>query len=598
MMNNSSDLTGKVLGTCTLVQLIGRGGMGAVYLAQQTSPVRRVAVKVLLPDLLKSGDAYVDFLARFQREANLIAQLEHVNIVPIYEYAKQDGLPYLVMPYLTGGSLRDVLARRGKLSLQETITYIEQAAAALDYAHAHNIIHRDLKPANFLLHADGRLMLADFGIARIMQDNSLNAESALTGTGMLLGTPEYMAPEMILGEKIDHRVDIYELGIVVFQMLSGTVPFKGNTAIVVATKHLQEPMPSLHAMNSDIPQSMDAVIQRATAKRPVDRFRTAGELAQSLRLAVNAQNSSLERDEQDIATVLSSPRPVAAPVITPQDLSKNPAGTRSEPSSGEFLPGLSAYPVTPPAIRRSSLASRQPILLLIGILLVLVLVLGGVLLGLQLNKGGTNLLTGSTATPVVSTTTSTGGIKTPNVPDPNIDPQGFYSWATSGQPVVSESFLGTSSLNWVTNGSCTLSNVGFHVSGTADLLNVCFAQGKSYGNFAFQANMSISIGYGGGLSFRGDGQEQYNFFVNADGTYLLAFGNANADRPLFQKTGSSFIQQSDTLTVIARGNDIYLYVNQHFLTHVSDTSAQSGEIGLLAAGASTVVFNNLKVWEL
>src|SRR5260370_15423270 len=112
-------------------------------------------------------------------------------------------------------------------------------------------------------------MLADFGIARIMQDNSRNAESALTGTGMLLGTPEYMAPEMILGEKIDHRVDIYELGIVVFQMLSGTVPFKGNTAIVVATKHLQEPMPSLHAMNSDIPQSVDAVIQRATAKRPV-----------------------------------------------------------------------------------------------------------------------------------------------------------------------------------------------------------------------------------------------------------------------------------------------------------------------------------------
>jgi serine/threonine protein kinase len=595
MMNNSSDLTGKVLGTCTLVQLIGRGGMGSVYLAQQTRPVRRVAVKVLLPDLLKSGDAYIDFLSRFQREANLIAQLEHVNIVPIHEYAEQDGLAYLVMPYLNGGSLRDVLARRGKLSLYETIEYIEQAAAALDYAHAHNIIHRDLKPANFLLHADGRLVLADFGIARIMQDNSRSVESTLTGTGMLLGTPEYMAPEMILGEKIDHRADIYELGIVVFQMLSGTVPFKGNTAIIVATKHLQEPMPSLHTMNSDIPQSVDTVVQKATAKKPENRFMTAGALAQSLRLAINAQNSSLERDEQDIATVLSSPRPVAAPVITPQNLSKNPASNGSEPSSGEFSPGLSAYPVTPPVIQRSSLTSRQPILLFFGILLVLVLVLGGILLGLQLNRGGPN---SSTAATVVRTITSTGGIKTPNVPDPNIDPQGFYSWATSGQPVVTESFLGTSSLNWVTNGSCTLSNVGFQVSGTPDLFNVCFAQGKSYGNFAFQANMSIGIGYGGGLSFRGDGNEQYNFFVNSDGTYLLAFGNANADRPLFQKTGSSFIQQSDTLTVIARGSDIYLYVNQHFLTHVSDTSAQSGEIGLLAASASTVVFNNLKVWEL
>jgi hypothetical protein len=277
---------------------------------------------------------------------------------------------------------------------------------------------------------------------------------------------------------------------------------------------------------------------------------------------------------------------------------KDDASIRSEPKSDEFSSRLTTYPVTSPGMQRSSLASRQPILLFIGTLLILVLILGGIFLGLQLNRGGTNPSTGSITTPLVSTTTSTGGIKTPNVPDPNIDPQGFYSWATSGQPVVTESFLGTSSLNWVTNGSCTLSNVGFQVSGTPDLFNVCFAQGKSYGNFAFQANMSISIGYGGGLSFRGDGHEQYNFFVNSDGTYLLAFGNANADRPLFQKTGSSFIQQSDTLTVIARGSDIYLYVNQHFLTHVSDTSAQSGEIGLLAAGASTVVFNNLKVWEL
>jgi serine/threonine protein kinase len=598
MMNNSSNLTGKVLGTCTLVQLIGRGGMGAVYLAQQTRPIRRVAVKVLLPDLQKSGDVYIEFLARFRREANLIAQLEHVNIVPIYEYDEQDGLAYLVMPYLAGGSLRDVLARRGKLSLYQTIAFIEQAAAALDYAHAYNIIHRDLKPANFLLHADGRLVLADFGIARIMQDNSRGAESTLTGTGKFLGTPEYMAPEMILGENIDHRADIYELGIVLFQMLSGTTPFKGNTPLVVATKHLQEPLPSLYAMNSEIPQSVDAVIQLATAKRPEDRFMTAGALAQSLRLAINAQDSALERDEQDIATVLSSPRPIGPPVITPQIINTDPASIRSEPKSGEFSPRLTTYPVTPPGIQRSSLASRQPILLFIGILLVLVLVLGGILLGLQLNRGGPNPSTGSITTPVERATTSNGGIKTPMVPDPNVDPNGFYTWATSGQPVVTESFLGTSTLNWETNGSCTLSNDGFHVSGTPDLFNVCFATGKSYGNFAFQAHINISNGQGGGLSFRGDGQAQYNFFVNADGTYLLAFGNANADHPFFQKSSSVFIQQSDTLTAIARGSNIYLYVNQHFLTHVSDTSAQSGEIGLLAAAASIVVFNNLKVWEL
>ena len=137
IMSDSGDLVGRVLGTCVIEQLIGRGGMGAVYLAQQTRPVRRVAVKVLLSHVLTSNSVHKEFLARFQREANLIAQLEHINIMPIYEYGEQDGLPYLVMSYLTGGSLRDALARYSALSLTEAMVYLDQAAAALDYAHAH-----------------------------------------------------------------------------------------------------------------------------------------------------------------------------------------------------------------------------------------------------------------------------------------------------------------------------------------------------------------------------------------------------------------------------------------------------------------------------
>src|SRR5579872_6006382 len=249
MLSNNSDLTGKVLGTSKIERLIGRGGMGAVYLAQQMRPIRRVAVKLLLPDVIMSREVYNEFLARFQREANLIAQLEHVNIVPIYEYGEQDGLAYLIMPYMSGGSLRDVLRQRGALSLQESATYLDQAASALDYAHAHGVIHRDLKPANFLLHADGRLVLADFGIARMMQTEADAVPgTTLTGTGMFVGTPEYMAPEMASGESIDQRADIYELGIVLFQMLSGHVPFKGNTPLVVVAMHLRESLPFLHAI--------------------------------------------------------------------------------------------------------------------------------------------------------------------------------------------------------------------------------------------------------------------------------------------------------------------------------------------------------------
>ena len=279
-------------------------------------------------------------------------------------------------------------------------------------------------------------------------------------------------------------------------------------------------------------------------------------------------------------------------------LSQDEASIRNGPKFDEFSSRLTAYPVTSSGMQRSSLASKQKILWFIGILLVLVLIFGGIFLGLQLNREGNNPSTGSMTTPVRGATNSNIGIKTPVIPDPNVDPQGFYTWATSGQPAVTESFMGTSTLNWVTNGNCNLSTDGFQVSGILDLFNVCFAQGKSYGNFAFQAKMSVSNGQGGGLSFRGDGQEQYNFFVNADGTYLLAFGNANDDRSFFQETASFFIKQSDILTVIAHGSDIYLYVNQHFLTHVKDNSAQSGEVGLLAAGKSSVVFSNLKIWAL
>lgn len=305
----NGNLIGKVLGTYRLEALIGKGGMSAVFLAQQLQLARRVAVKVLLPDVMLDNNLYEEFLIRFQREASLIAGLEHLNITPIYDYGKHEGIAYLVMPYLAGGTLCDVLARRGTLSLQEALTYIEQAAAALDYAHAHGIIHRDLKPSNFLLHPDGRLVLADFGIARIMQGNGNAFGMTLTNMGTLLGTPAYMSPEMIRGEHVDSRTDIYELGIVLFQMLSGTVPFRGDPHFVVLMKHLQEPVPLLHYSNPAIPLAVDAVIQKATAKNREDRYASAGALSQELKLAINTTTYP-EADERHYApTMLASYSP-------------------------------------------------------------------------------------------------------------------------------------------------------------------------------------------------------------------------------------------------------------------------------------------------
>ena len=285
-MRESNDLVGKTLGSCELEKPIGQGGMGAVYLARQVRPARFVAVKVLLPNVSKSSKEYAAFLVRFRREADVIARLEHINIMPIYEYGEQEGLAYLVMPYLAGGSLREVLTHRGSLSLYETATYLDQICSALAYAHSHGVIHRDIKPNNLLIHSDGRLVLADFGIARIMQDTGPTIDSTMTSPSLFMGTPNYMAPEMARGGPIDHRVDIYETGIVLFHMLSGRVPFSGDNPLALAMKHLQEPLPRLHDMNPAIPPAVDTVIQQATAKKPEDRFTSALDLASAFRTAI------------------------------------------------------------------------------------------------------------------------------------------------------------------------------------------------------------------------------------------------------------------------------------------------------------------------
>src|SRR6266704_2660171 len=231
LLTDPNALLGQSLGTSTIQRLIGRGGMGAVYVAQQTRPRREVAVKVLLPALFADQPGRIGFLARFRREADAIATLDHINIIPIYEYGEQEQVAYLVMPYVTGGSLHQVLEKRGVLPLSRALPILEQAAAALDYAHAKGIIHRDLKPANILFHADGRVLLADFGLAKVLREDADQEGSVLTSTGIVLGTPEYLSPEQADGQALDHRSDIYSLGVLLFHMLTGRVPFRGATPV-------------------------------------------------------------------------------------------------------------------------------------------------------------------------------------------------------------------------------------------------------------------------------------------------------------------------------------------------------------------------------
>jgi serine/threonine protein kinase len=429
-MSYQSDFIGKTLGTCTLVKLLGQGGMGVVYLAQQSRPARYVAVKVLLPSVSPESRAYSEFLVRFRREADVIAKLEHVNIMPIYEYGEQDGLAYLVMPYLSGGSLRDVLAQRGALSLSETATYLDQSAYALTYAHSHGVIHRDIKPSNFLIHSDGRLVLADFGIARIMQENNSSTASSMTSTGMMVGTPNYMAPEMAHGQPIDHRADIYELGILLFQLLTGRVPFTGSTPLMVAVKHIQEPLPPLSQMNPAIPHTVDVVVMTATAKRPEDRYMSALDLAQAFRIAINTpryinypQSNDVPRvpgsslpqpgmPEQIIADAMQqrydtpSPNEYALPT-TPVPLSS--LASRESLSGTEGIISPDNFPVTPhvqPLTAPGSTSRTLPILL--GSLLAFVFIAGAIFIGFKIKGGQTTphgIATTQTAVTITTPTT-------------------------------------------------------------------------------------------------------------------------------------------------------------------------------------------------
>jgi serine/threonine protein kinase len=292
VLTNSQDFIGQALGTCTLKRLIGRGGMGAVYLAQQSRPRRTVAVKVLLPNLVEDHPRE-EFLARFRREADAIAALDHINIMPIYEYGEQEDTAFLVMPYITGGTLRDHLEKQSIPPLEEIVQIIEQASAGLDAAHAQGIIHRDLKPGNILFHGDGRILLADFGLAKVLKETAEDSGvSVLTSTGTIVGTPEYLSPEQGAGDTLDYRTDVYSLGVVLYQMLAGRVPFVGTSPVAVAIKHTLEIPPPVTRFNPQVPRSIEAVVMKALAKKPDERFSSAGEMARALRLAASTDQAT------------------------------------------------------------------------------------------------------------------------------------------------------------------------------------------------------------------------------------------------------------------------------------------------------------------
>lgn len=283
-MSSPQRLIGQTIGKYKIVEILGRGGMAEVYKAYQESLDRHVAIK-LMHSFLADEEG---FLSRFQREARAMATLSHTNIVSVYDFDVQNGTYYIVMEFVSGGTLKQTLegmaALGERMPLSRTVQIVLEIADALAYAHSRGMVHRDIKPANIMINDDGRAVLTDFGIAKILSGPSF------TATGAMIGTPAYMSPEQGLGQPGDERSDIYALGVLFFQMATGRLPYDADTPLAVILKHVNEPIPESAIRDSEIPEAIHKVLLKSMAKDPEERYQTAHEMANDLRAAIRVSN--------------------------------------------------------------------------------------------------------------------------------------------------------------------------------------------------------------------------------------------------------------------------------------------------------------------
>jgi len=317
-------------GEYRIERLLGKGGMGQVFLAHDLTLEREVAIKVLPPDVAQDDQV----VRRFQQEAKTAAKLDHPNIIPIYRVESEGGLNYFVMKYISGTSLEDLLDKKEPLAVPEIQRILWEAACALGHAHQRGVVHRDVKPANIMFDHDGRVMLTDFGISKALQ-----AATGLTATGMIIGTPHYMAPEQGKGSPVDGRADQYSLGVVGYRMITAELPFSGDSVHTIIYKHIYEEPPLASTKRPGIPGALTVAISRALAKEPDQRFPTM----------------------EDFATAVWPEQPVASPAKSRSAARPRARATADAPTEITGAPttplpaAKSRRPAPTPARRRSRL---------------------------------------------------------------------------------------------------------------------------------------------------------------------------------------------------------------------------------------------------
>ena len=410
-----SSLIGRKLGKYEIIELLGQGGMATVYKGYQPDFDRFVAVKVLPPH---PGQDH-QFIERFRLEARTIAQLQHPHILPVHDYGNEGSILYLVMAFVDGGSLKERIDS-GPMPLNQVEVLLRQVASALDYAHRRGVVHRDIKPDNVLLDAEGHALLGDFGIAKIVE-----GETGLTTTGGIVGTPAYMAPEQGQGLSITPKADIYSLGVIVYEMLTGRQPFAADTPMQVVLKHITEPVPSITQVAENVPAGLENVMRRVLAKNPEDRYDNAMEFAQEFLRTVHQGTTAIKLKPLAPAdsTQRANPTPSSSAAYTP-------APSLTPPPSAELVPAASQsqpMQIVQPAPQRGG----SPLLILGGLAIIALLIVAVVFLLVTNDNNNTPL-----ATPVSTAVPTEVAAVIPSVAPPATDAQQVVAPANTPVPLT------------------------------------------------------------------------------------------------------------------------------------------------------------------
>lgn len=461
----TDELIGKTIGGYEIISHIGRGGMATVFCARQTSMNRVVALKVLPRDMMKD-DSY---LQRFEREVSIVATLEHRNIVPVYDHGSYEGQPYIAMRYMKGGSLDGMITGKG-MPLDQIVRVFSQIAPALDYAHSNNILHRDLKPSNVLLDDDGGAYITDFGIARILNE----APGMTITTQGVVGTPAYMSPEQAQGQPLDGRSDVYSLGVMLFEMATGRRPFHSDTPYSIAVMQVTAPVPSPRSINPSLPIAVEQVIYRSLKKKPEERYQTAQDFAEALKMAVEKpgyslhdtqpnpinvrkmlEERNLEMTQPSAAQQPTSPPPVA-PVSPPQPIQylqsapqpiyapMNPVTPRTPAGSGAMNPVM-ARPRRRPKPRGANVWISMAIGAMIGCALLALVVIALVFVVDSFFGGASN------TSSMVNTPTANPRTNAPAVV-PDSSPEAENTSIMTPSPLRTQTTVNRSATDALSNG--------------------------------------------------------------------------------------------------------------------------------------------------